>query len=44
MARFLVLWRGNLLAPWPTDPSKALELSEKMWAAMDNSIKKGVAE
>lgn len=41
MARFLTLWRMNPLAPWPTDPSKALELGEKMWAGLDNSIKKG---
>jgi len=41
MARFLILWRGNPLAPWPTDPSKVLELNEKMWAALDSSIKKG---
>jgi len=44
MARFLVLWRLNPLAPWPTDPSKTLELNEKMWAAIDGSMKKGEIE
>jgi len=41
VARFLVLWRANLLAPWPTDPSKALELNEKIWAGIDDRVKKG---
>ena len=41
MARFLVLWRTNPVAPWPTDPSEALELNEKMFAAIDDLIKKG---
>jgi len=41
MGRFLVLWRLNPLAPWPTDPSKTLELNEKMWASTDSAIKEG---
>ena len=44
MARFLVLWRVNPIAPWPTDPSKALELEEKVWAAIDGLMKKGEVE
>jgi hypothetical protein len=44
VARFLVLWRVNPVAPWPTDPSKYLELQEKMWAAIDGLMKKGEIE
>ena len=44
MARFLVFWRANLTAPWPTDPVESLKLLEKMFAAMDDSIKKGAVE
>jgi len=40
----LVLWRVNPIAPFPTDPSKALELDEKVWAAIDGLIKKGEVE
>jgi len=32
----------NPVAPWPTDPSKYLELEEKMWAVIDDLIKKGM--
>lgn len=44
MARFLVLWRMNLSAPWPTDPIEALKLNEMMWAAIDGFMKEGVIE
>lgn len=44
MARFLVLWRLNPAAPWPTDPSKYLELEEKLWAGVDGLMKKGEFE
>jgi len=44
LARFLVLWRINPIAPFPTDPSKKLELNEKMWAGMDGLMKKGEIE
>jgi hypothetical protein len=44
MARFLVLWRVNWKAPWPTDPSKYLELNEKMWAGIDGLMKNGQIE
>jgi len=44
VARFLALWRINPVAPFPTDPSKALELDEKMWAWMDGLMKKGEVE
>ena len=44
MARFLVLWRVNWSAPWPTDPSKNLQLNERMWTGIDALMKKGVVE
>jgi hypothetical protein len=44
MARFLAIWRVNPSAPWPTDPSKNLEMLEKMWASIDDLIRKGEIE
>jgi len=44
VARFFNLWRVNPSAPWPTDPSKLLELHEMIWATMDGLIKKGEIE
>jgi hypothetical protein len=41
VARFLSLWRMNTAAPFPADPSKVLEMNEKMFAAMDALIKQG---
>jgi hypothetical protein len=41
VARFLSLWRMNTAVPYPADPSKVLELNEKMFAAMDALIKQG---
>lgn len=42
MARFLILWRSS--TAWPTDPVESSRLSEKMWAAIDDLIKKGVVK
>jgi len=44
MARYLVLWRVNPVAPWPWEPSKYLELEEKMWAGIDALMNKGEIE
>ena len=44
MARFLILWRMNLAAPWPRKASEGLELNEMMWAAIDSFIKEGLIE
>ena len=44
MARYLVLWRQNPAAPWPTDPSESLKLNEMMFAAIDDLIKRGEIE
>ncbi len=41
MARYLVIWRQNPVAPWPTDPAEGLKLTESMWAGIDASMKKG---
>jgi hypothetical protein len=44
MARFSVTWHINSAAPFPTDPSKRLEMEEKMWAMLDGTMKKGELE
>lgn len=44
MARFLVLWHQNPVAPWPTDPSEGLKLNERMMATIADLIKKGEIE
>ena len=44
MARYLALWHLNPFVQFPTDPSKLLELNEKMWAVMDDQIKKGMVK
>jgi hypothetical protein len=41
VGRFLVLWRQNLQAPWPTNPVEALALNEQMWAGLDMQMQKG---
>ena len=42
MARFLVLWRRNPVAPWPMDPAEYLKLQEKVWAGLDALTKAGL--
>jgi hypothetical protein len=32
------------MAPWPTDPSKLLDMQEKMWAVVDDLLRKGEKE
>ena len=46
MARFLALWRSNPAAIplMPTDPSESLKMHERMFAAIDDLIKKGDIE
>jgi len=41
VARYLTLWRGNPVAPWPKDPVEYSKLLEKMWASIDDAFKKG---
>ena len=41
MARFLLLWRRNPVAPWPMDPAEYLKMQEKVWAGLDALIKAG---
>jgi hypothetical protein len=41
MARFLILWHRNPLAPWPKDLKENTKLMETMWAGIDNLIKAG---
>jgi len=44
VARFLVLWRTNPVAPWPRDPVEYSKLVERMWAGIDDAIKKGTVK
>ena len=41
MARFLILWHRNPVAPWPKDLTETAKLLEKMWAGIDRLLKKG---
>jgi len=41
VARFLVLWHRNPVAPWPEDPEEFSKLMERLWAGMDDLMKKG---
>jgi hypothetical protein len=41
VARFLVSWRRNPAAPWPEDPAENLMIEERLWAGVDDLIKKG---
>ncbi len=41
MGKFLILWSLNPTAPFPTDPEELLQFYEKVWAAIDDLIKKG---
>ena len=41
MARFLILWHRNPVAPWPKDLKETIKLLETMWAGIDNLLKKG---
>jgi hypothetical protein len=44
MVKFMNLWHFNPSAPFPTDPSKYLELMEMMFATMDGMMKRGEIE
>ncbi len=44
MSKYLILWRVNPAAPWPLEPQKSLELQEKIWAVMDDSMKRGLTK
>jgi hypothetical protein len=41
MAKYLTIWRANPAAQWPLDPAAATQLSEMMFAAMDEALKSG---
>jgi hypothetical protein len=41
MAKFMSTWRMNPSAPWPIDPAEVIQLSEMMYAAIDEEIKSG---
>jgi hypothetical protein len=42
VARFLVLWRRNPVAPWPMDPAEYGKFQEKVWAGLDALMKAGL--
>ena len=42
MARYLIMWRSNPVAPWPSDPLEYSEFIEKSFAAMDDLAEKGL--
>ena len=42
MTRYLVLWRQNSVAPWPTDPDEGLKMSEMLTGAVADLLKKGL--
>ena len=44
MARYLVLWHMNPVAPTPTDPSENLKLNEMMFAGIENLMESGEVE
>ena len=44
MARFLVMWHINPVAPWPTNPEEYLKLEERMWAGVDNLMLQGLVK
>lgn len=41
MARYLILWHRSPAAPWPKEPTEYAKALEKMWAGVDNLLKKG---
>jgi hypothetical protein len=41
MGKFLNTWRMNPIGPWPTDPAELAELSEMLFAMIDNGFKTG---
>jgi L-rhamnose mutarotase len=43
VGKYLLLWQVNF-SFWPLEPSKSLELNEKMWTAMDDLMKKGLVK
>jgi hypothetical protein len=42
MTKFLVLWKRNMLAPWPTDRREIAENMEAMFAAIERYIEAGI--
>ncbi|MGA7076556.1 MAG: hypothetical protein WBZ42_08455 [Halobacteriota archaeon] len=41
IAKFMVMWRYNPMAPWPADPTEIAKMWEMMWAGIDNNLKTG---
>lgn len=41
MAKFMTLWRYNLSAPWPMDPTEGEKLTEMIFAVIGGWLKRG---
>jgi hypothetical protein len=44
MTKFLVLWRRNMLAPWPTDRREIAENMEAMFEAIERYMDAGMVK
>ena len=42
MTKFLVMWRRNMLAPWPADRREIVESIEAMFEAMERYVHAGM--
>ena len=41
MPKYLTIWRRNPSAPWPIDPTEAMQLDEMTFAVIDEGVKSG---
>jgi hypothetical protein len=41
MAKYMAIWRANPSAPWPMDPSEAMQRDEMRFAFLDEGLKSG---
>ena len=44
MTKFLVLWRRNMLAPWPTDRREIAENMEAMFETIERYMDAGMVK
>jgi hypothetical protein len=41
MPKYITIWRSNPSAPWPIDPTEAMQLNEMKLATIDEGLKSG---
>ena len=41
MPKYMTIWRLNQSAPWPTDPTEAMQLDERRFAFLDEGLESG---